>query len=142
MRQGMKDIEIAARELDKGKSIVFVKEGRVLFEENKKGIEPILKALQEKDLEKSSVADTVVGLAHAMISEEIGVSEVYGQVFSKSAKEFLEKKNIPFKYDILVDRILNRSKDGLCPMEKRAQESRNCQELVEKIASFFQEMRK
>ncbi|NMB14410.1 MAG: DUF1893 domain-containing protein [Gallicola sp.] len=138
----MKDIEIAVKELEKGKSIVFVKNGRILFEDKAKGIRPILKALNEKGLEGSSAADTVVGLAHAMISAEIPVKEVYGKVLSKSAKDFLEKKKIPFTYDILVDRILNKKEDDLCPMEKRAQESQDTKELVEKIETFFQEMRK
>lgn len=138
----MKDIEIAIRELNRGNSIVFVKEGMIFYQEKSKGIMPILQAVDNKELKGSSVADTVVGLAHAMISAEIGVKEIYGKVLSKSAEDFLKEKEISFSYDILVDKILNRTEDDLCPMEKNAQESSNCSELIEKIEKFFIEMEK
>lgn len=138
----MKDIAIAIKELNTGKSIVFVKEGEILYTEKSKGILPILHAMKNKDLKGSSVADTVVGLAHAMISAEIGVEEIYGKVLSESARNYLEKKEIPFSYDIVVDKILDRTGNDLCPMEKRAQESVDCGELVEKIEQFFEEMEK
>lgn len=136
----MKDIAIAIKELNTGKSIVFAKEGEILYTEKSKGILPILRAMENRDLQGSSVADTVVGLAHAMISAEIGVEEIYGKVLSESARDYLKKKKIPFSYDIVVDKILDRTGNDLCPMEKRAQESSDCSKLIEKIEQFFEEM--
>lgn len=64
-----------------------------------------------------SVADLVVGKAAAMLFVKAGLSVVFAKNLSKSGKEYLEKHEITVKCDVLTDKILNRSGDGICPME-------------------------
>lgn len=136
----MKDIDRAKKEIENGSSLVFVKEGNVLFREKGKGIRPILNAHSSKqDLKDSVVGDSIVGLAHAMISADIGVREIYGEVMSRSARAFLEERGIQTDYRIIVEKVLNQQGDDLCPMEKRAVESDTVEELIEKIHIFFEE---
>ena len=83
------------------------------------GIKPIITKMVEsidyfKDL---SVVDKVVGKASASLLVLSGVKQVYGLVLSKAAKDVLEKHNIPYQFDQLVDYIENQNKDGMCPME-------------------------
>ena len=46
-----------------------------------------------------------------------GVHDVYGEIMSKPALSVLEKNGIGASCEILIDAIMNRSGDGLCPME-------------------------
>ena len=83
------------------------------------GIKPIITKMIDdihyfKDL---SVVDKVVGKASASLLILSGVKDVYALVLSRTAKDLLEKYNIPYKFDHLVDYIENRNKDGMCPME-------------------------
>ena len=83
------------------------------------GIKPIITKLNEninyfKDL---TVADKIVGKASAMLLTLSGAKEVNALVLSKSGKDILEKYGIKYTYEELVEYIINRKGDGMCPME-------------------------
>ena len=85
-----------------------------------RGIKPILMKLDEnlayfKDLE---VADKVIGKASAMLLTKSGVKKIYAIVLSNNAKQILDKYQIKYEYELLVDKIYNRNKTDICPMEK------------------------
>lgn len=84
------------------------------------GIKPIISKLNDdlhyfKDL---SVADKIVGKASAMLLALSGAKEVKTIVLSKSGKDILDKYKIAYTYEQLVDYIVNRKGDGMCPMEE------------------------
>lgn len=113
----MTDIETAVKHLN-GHSICLCKDGKYIID-NGKGISPMMKFIDEgRDLSGYSAADLIVGKAAAILFVKAGIISVYGSVMSKAAKSFLEKNNIPCKYHILTDRIINRSGTDICPMEK------------------------
>ena len=67
---------------------------------------------------KLTVADKIVGKASAMLLCLSGVKEVHCIVLSKAGKDILEKYGVTYKYEQLVDYIINRTGDDMCPMEK------------------------
>ena len=84
------------------------------------GIKPLVEKLNEdlyyfKGLE---VADKVVGKAAAMLFVLSGVKKVYAHVLSKAGEKILKENNIEYEYGQLVENIINRSGDDICPMEK------------------------
>ena len=84
------------------------------------GIKPLIEKLNEdlyyfKSLE---VADKVVGKAAAMLFVLSGVKKVYAHVLSKAGEKILKENNIEYEYGQLVENIINRSGDDICPMEK------------------------
>lgn len=100
-----------------GHTIALCK-GENILTSDKKGIAPMLGFIDEgTNLRGYSVADPVVGKAAAMLFVKAGLSEVFAKNLSKSGKEYLEKHGITVKCDVLTDKILNRSSDGICPME-------------------------
>ena len=108
-----------------------------------KGIKPVLSKMREdkfffKDL---YVVDKVIGKASAMLLTLSGVKEVYALLISKAGKEVLEKYQVTYYYDNLVDNILNDAKDGLCPMETTVEDIDDLEEafiaLKEKVASLM-----
>ena len=89
------------------------------YKSSDNGIKPILLRINEnryffKDL---SVADKIIGKASAMLLVYSGVKEVNALVLSKSGKEILEKYKVKYSYEELVEYIINRKGDGMCPME-------------------------
>lgn len=113
----MTDLQTAKNNLE-GHSICLCKNGQCLFSD-KKGIAPMMGFIADgANLEGYSVADIVVGKAAALLFVKCKIKAVFAKTLSKRAKEVLESNNIPFEYESLVDKIINRDGTDICPMEK------------------------
>ena len=100
-----------------GFSCVLCK-GETVYTSNECGIAPILKLCADgTELNGFSVADKIVGKAAAMLFAFAGVNEVYAAVMSRQGECYLKENGITCTCDKLVDNIINRRGDGLCPME-------------------------
>ena len=84
------------------------------------GIKPVINKINERIdyFNNLSVADKIVGKASAMLLCLSGAKEVDCIVLSKTGKDILEKYGVIYKYEQLVDYIINRTHDDMCPMEK------------------------
>lgn len=104
---------------ENGAVIAVTKNGEWKFSE-KSGIAPLMDFLSgdAEFLRGAKVADRVVGRAAAMLMIYGGVTEVFAMLISDHAIDTLSKNNIPFSYDKKTEYILNRTKDGGCPMEQ------------------------
>lgn len=113
----MTDIE-RAREGLAGNTVCLVKGGEV-YKSDRRGIAPLLRFIASgTDFTGFSVADKIVGRAAALLYAYMGVTEVYAEVLSRAAQKALIDNKIAYGYGTLTDRIVNRSGDGLCPMEE------------------------
>lgn len=114
----MNDLELAKDLLKDELTIVLVKD-TIIYKDNKRGIKPMLDLINnEIDLTGFSVADKVVGKGAAVLFIYSKVKEIYTKVISVPALEILIKHNIKVSYDKLVENIINRKGDDICPMEK------------------------
>lgn len=84
------------------------------------GIKPLINKINEdKEYFKGLiVADKIVGKASAMLLSLSKAKQVYCVVLSKSGKQILDKYGIECHYDNLVEYIINRKGNDMCPMEK------------------------
>lgn len=114
----MNDLETAKNHLkDSNSTLVLCKGDKIIFSEEK-GVSPMLNLLEEKtDLYGFSAADRVVGKAAAMLFSLAEVKEIYAEVISRPAAEFLTQAGITFSYGEMTEYIINRKGDGKCPME-------------------------
>lgn len=103
------------------------------------GIKPLYEAyLANKDYFKDSqLADRVIGNAAAILLIDGGIREVYTDLIGKEALAMLEARGILVEYRVLTDKILNRTKDGLCPMENLSKDNPSAEELIERMGGFF-----
>ena len=103
-----------------GYTCVAVKNGSTCFS-TERGVRPLLEWLEQPEapLREAAVADKVIGKAAALLMVYAGVREVYAAVSSEPAACVFRSHGIPYKAGGLVPRIVNRRKDGLCPMESR-----------------------
>ena len=112
----MTDIEIAIEQLP-GHTLVLCKNGE-LITSDKRGVAPMLDLIREgRDVTGYCAADRVIGKAAAMLFIKAGVREVFADTLSEGAAALLKTHGIPFRCSKMTDRIMNRAKNGLCPME-------------------------
>lgn len=98
---------------------VAVKDDKI-YKSNLKGILPIISKLKEDPefFEGADVADVVIGRAAAMLLIYGKVRSIYTPLISEHAAEILDKYKIRYEYEKKVPFILNRNRDGMCPMEQ------------------------
>ena len=99
---------------------VLVKDGVIVaIEPNGPGVKPLLRLHDFRaDVMKGAwVVDKVVGRAAAAIALDGGAARVHGLLMSETAKAFLDEQGVPASAEETVPQILNRTRDGLCPLE-------------------------
>ena len=137
----MTDLERAKKELrERGCTCVLVR-GETVYESRDRGIKPLMQWLANgTDCRDFAAADKVVGRATAFLYARLGVREVWAQTMSEGAMEVLERMGIPHSCGRQVDAILNRTKDGFCPMESAVRAVSDPDEayriLLEKVRSM------
>ena len=119
-------------------TIAVVSNGEV-FTSKERGVKPLLHLLTEKKdfMKGASVADKVIGKAAALLMVLGEIKEVHTLIISEPAIKVFEKYNIPCFYDKKVNRIVNRTGDGLCPMETLCLDVEKPKEAFEKITNFI-----
>ncbi|MBS6948840.1 MAG: DUF1893 domain-containing protein [Bifidobacterium scardovii] len=86
------------------------------------GVRPLLQWLSSgRSLAGFSAADRVVGKAAALLYARLGVEAVYARIMSEEGLAMLQLYGIASSYEQLVPMILNRSGDGMCPIERSVQ---------------------
>ncbi len=139
----MTDIEKAREMLKNADYTCVLCRDNVVYTSEKRGVVPVFEKLEQKtDLKDFSAADKVVGKAAAMLFHLAGISVLYGEIMSSAAKEYLEKTDIEFSYGVLTDRIINRTGDGLCPMETAVSGISDPDEGLKAIKNKLIELRK
>lgn len=115
-----KELAAARKMLQENKAAcVLMKDGKIIMTENGRGVSPLLVIYdkQKGNMKDTVVVDKVIGRATAAIAICGKVKHVHAEVMSQEAVDFLNEYKITSSYTLLVPRILNRTRDGLCPME-------------------------
>ena len=137
----MTDLQIAKGNLE-GHTISLCKDGQCIFSE-KKGIAPVMGFIADNiNLEGYSVADLVVGKAAALLFVKCKIKAVFAKTLSKGGAEVLKSNNIPFEYEILAEKIINRDGTDICPMEKTVLNTDDPEEGYILLKNKLQSMRK
>lgn len=113
------DLEHAKNEfMHRNLGFIIVNDSKILAESREKGVAPFYFALaKNKNVKGGSVADKIVGKAVALLCAYGGITSVYTPVISQPALNVLNAHNIHVEVEKVVPMILNRNKDGQCPIE-------------------------
>ena len=116
-------------------TIVIYKSDASVVVSDDRGVAPLMNLLNEdkEQLRDSMIADKVIGKAAALLMVYAGVKEVFTPTISVPAVEVFEKHNVKITYDKVVERIINRKGDGLCPMESLCLNVENPEEAFDVI---------
>lgn len=88
-------------------------------------------------LRGASVADKVVGKGAAALMIAGGVGKLYAEVVSTPALELLRTAGVEVRFGREVPHIINRRKDGICPVETLCLPCRTAAECLPRIAAFM-----
>ncbi len=115
--------------------------GNKLYTSTLRGVKPLVAWYEEKtDFIGFSAADKVVGRATAFLYLIHGVKEIYAGVISRAALQLLEDNGITAEYATLVDNIINRKGDGICPFEEAVLDITDPNEAYIAIRNKMQQM--
>lgn len=132
----MTELEQAVNTLRAGNHTCVLRKSGIEYTSDARGVKPLLDALhQGLDLIGASCADRVVGNGAAYVYVLLKVKEVYAEVISEPAEKTLLQAGISVSYGARVPAIMNRTKDGFCPIEQAVQDAvspENALELIEK----------
>lgn len=135
----MSDIKKAVNELTEELTLVIVKDNKIVISSSDRGIYPLYNTVETmgNDLNGSSLADKVIGKAAAMLAVSVGINDIYGRMMSQSAKDYIMEHGGNPSYEKLVSGILNRTKDGSCPVEAMSMKIDDIDELKSGIKAFL-----
>lgn len=107
-----------------------------------RGIAPLLERAERGErLEGAFVADRIIGKAAAMLLISMHVASVYGEIMSREAEKLLLASGIEVEYGMLTDHIVNRTGDGLCPMEQAVRDLTDCAAAPAVLRKRIEELR-
>lgn len=107
-------------ESNQAECVLITADGRLVTGERGHGVSPLLTLYETRpdDMAGATVVDKVVGRAAAAIAISGKARHVHGEVMSEDAVKFLHAHDITTSGTLLVPRILNRKRNGLCPLEQ------------------------
>jgi hypothetical protein len=126
--------------LDNKYTICIFKNNVLVYASRERGILPLYKAYMDgMNFDGCSCADKIVGLGAAYFYSKFNVTKIDTKIISKSAYEYFKSSDIEMSYDILTDKILNRTSDGNCPVETIAKKSNNFKDFLRGTGVFLSE---
>lgn len=119
---------------DSGKCCLMEYMGKTEAREGR-GVAPLLSFYTDYSRSKAGcrIADTVIGKAAASIIILLGADEAYGEVMSRPALEVFKENGVKATFGKLVPVIINRRKDGICPMEAATADTKSPEEALAAI---------
>lgn len=112
------DLEYAKNLLAQTDATCVLCKGNAVYRSTQRGVVPLLAWLDNgTDLMGFSAADKVVGRGAAFLYRLLGVRAVYGKVMSVGAVKVLRAGGVDASWDNLTETIMNRQKNGPCPIE-------------------------
>lgn len=107
----------------------------------KRGVADLLRIYEDAPglLDGADIADKVVGKGAAALMVLGKVSRVYTDVISESALALLEKHSVSVTFGQITQRIMNRAKDGLCPVESLCYDLDSPSDMLMEIRNFIKD---
>ena len=136
-------IDIARQKLSGGAytCVVLMSDGEYCSHE--RGVKPLISLLQSgRALGEAVAADKTVGAGAAHLYVLLGVRAIWANVISDSAVTVLQKNGIEVFYDTKVPYIINRQKNGMCPIESAVADAKTSEEAYIMILKALDELKR
>lgn len=106
---------------------------------NEMGIKALRRIYKERRevLREATVTDIIIGKGAACFLIAGGIKHLNAGVISRAGLDMLQKAGIPVCPKQIVPMIINRKKDGQCPIENLLRETFDAEEGIKKISAFF-----
>ena len=121
---------------------VVLRDGELVRAETGRGVTPMIRLYEDGALQGAYVVDKIVGKAAAMLMTLGGVSGCYALTVSRAALDWFSGHGIPVEYEVCAEYIVNRTGDGICPMEQTVKELTDPSEALTALKQKIAELRK
>lgn len=136
------ELIIAKKLLEDGGYTLVIKKGEKLLTSKERGVNFLLELVEsEADYRGSVVADKVVGKGAGLLYVLMEISELYANVLSEGAKKVLEDGKVKVYYKSKVEKIINRTGDGFCPIELATEGVENLRDAVPAIKNALAKLK-
>ena len=97
----------------------IVYKDNIIYKSKDRGVKPLLELVNNNiNVNGYNSIDKVIGKAATFLYIILGVNNIYAEIISEPAYKLLLENNVNIKYEVLVPFIINRAKNGRCPMEE------------------------
>ena len=121
---------------------VVLRDGEIVRAETGRGVAPMIRLYEDGALQGAYVVDKIVGKAAAMLMTLGGVSGCYALTVSRAALDWFVGHGIPVEYEVCAEYIVNRTGDGMCPMEQTVKELTDATEALVALKHKIAQLRK
>ena len=121
---------------------VVLRDGEIVRAETGRGVAPMIRLYEDGALQGAYVVDKIVGKAAAMLMTLGGVSGCYALTVSRAALDWFVGHGIPVEYEVCAEYIVNRTGDGMCPMEQTVKELTDATEALVALKQKIADLRK
>lgn len=123
-------------------SCVIMRSDGTLVRCRRRGVIDLYELLRDTPgtLDGATIADKVVGRGAAALMALGHIKMLYTDVLSRPALDMLQQADIATRYSVLVDNIINRKGDGICPVEKLTSTVETPEKALPLIAQFVAKM--
>lgn len=122
-------------------AVAVIREGRTVATETGRGILPLLTLYRAGKLKDAVVVDKIVGRAAALLLLAGGARAAHAVVASEGAIALLLRRGFAFTYEERTPHIVNRTGDGICPMEQACATVKNPKKAPEILESTLAALR-
>lgn len=137
------DLERAKALLAQSDLTCVICKEETVYQTTARGVAPLLAWLDSQtDMMGFSAADKVVGRGAAFLYRLLGVRSVYGKIMSVHAVKVLRAGGIEVSWGTLTDSILNRRKNGPCPIELATRDIQEPENALYIIRTTLEELQK
>lgn len=106
-----------------------------------RGVKPLIEFLESgKDFNGFCAADKTVGAGAAHLYVLLGVKSVWANIISQAGKKVLEQNGIEMFCENIVPFIINRSGDGICPIETAVKDITCSKQALETIKETLKKL--
>ena len=120
---------------------VVLKDGEE-YTSHERGVKPLIDLLDSgRSYVGAIAADKTVGAGAAHLYVLLGVSALWTNVVSESAKALLDAAGIALTYGECVPHIINRRGDGICPIETAVRDAKTSTEAYPLILAALERLR-
>lgn len=127
--------------LHQGGYSCVIRKGTEVRTFQQRGVKDLWELCESKEgfLQGAQIADKVIGKGAAALIAYGGIREVYADVISTPAWKLLQEHGIHVTYTQQADRIMNRQRNGLCPVETLCQPLQSLEEMYSVITNFIKQ---
>ena len=120
---------------------VVLKDGEE-YTSHERGVKPLIDLLDSgRSYVGAIAADKTVGAGAAHLYVLLGVSALWTNVVSDSAKAILDSAGITLTFGECVPHIINRRGDGICPIELAVRDAKTSEEAYTLILAALERLR-